>query len=131
MHAGPSWADRLSGSRLCERFLHAIFGFVGLLTLCELLLRRRPLPAWVWLGCVLLVAVATLLVLRGLSRDRRRRLSTAIYGGAIGLIVLFPTATVPRRFQFAVSLAATTLILTLMVLLINNTIGRRNAPAPD
>lgn len=113
-----------------ERLLNAIYGFVGLLTIYELLLRRRPLPLWVWLGCVLLVAVATLLVLRGLTRDRRRRLSTAIYGGAIGLIVLFPTATLSRRFQFVASLTATILILIMTVLLIHNTTGRRNAPAP-
>ena len=114
-----------------ERFLNAIFGFVGLLTVYELVLRRRPLPVGVWLACVLLVAVATLFVLRGLSRDRRRRLSTAIYGGAIGLIVLFPTAAMSRRFQFVVSLAATILILIMTVLLIHNTTGRRNASASE
>lgn len=114
---GAATAPAAPPSRL-EKLLNWLGVLIALLTLYEILVSRRPVPLWLWVCCMALVAVVTAVTLRTVQPDHRQRVITTVYGMVISLCVLFPLATLPPGSRLTVSALLTVVMLAMVVLLI-------------
>ncbi|HEV2439525.1 MAG TPA: hypothetical protein VGX97_05635 [bacterium] len=116
-----------SPSPRAERPLNVLGVLLACLTLYEISISRRPIPLWLWFCCAAIVAVMTIIALWSLPRDQRGRIAGTVYGMIVGLCILFPVMTMPRRFRGATSLVLTIVLLTTLVLMITAASRQRQA----